>query len=139
MPDPDQRSADRLAGLDDPRAPRGGALERYAWSFARFSGIVLVVLVLGDLFVALIWDGGVYRIDFNYLALRWSSPFWRTWDLLLLWLAQLHGGNGMRTIVADYARKRSTAIWLNALLAVSVTITLVVGTYVVVTFDANIS
>ena len=100
---------------------------------------MLVVLVLGDLFVALIWDGGVYRIDFNYLALRWSSPFWRTWDLLLLWLAQLHGGNGMRTIVADYARKRSTAIWLNALLAVSVTITLVVGTYVVVTFDANIS
>ncbi|HNF05683.1 MAG TPA: succinate dehydrogenase, partial [Mycobacterium sp.] len=63
----------------------------------------------------------------------------QTWDLVLLWLAQLHGGNGMRTIIADYARKDSTRFWLNSLLAVSMLLVLVVGTYVLLTFDPNIS
>jgi len=85
------------------------------------------------------WDGGVYRVDFTYVAQRWASPFWQTWDLLLLWLAQLHGGNGMRTIIADYARKDSTRFWLNSLLVVSMLIVLVVGTYVLLTFDPNIA
>ena len=138
-----QRSHDRPASLDNPRAPRRRAgmpnFEKYTWLFMRFSGIVLVFLALGHLFVMLMWDGGVYRIDFNYVAQRWSSPFWQTWDLLLLWLAQLHGGNGMRTIIADYTRKDSTKFWLNTLLALSMTFTLVLGTYVLLTFNANIS
>ena len=138
-----QRSHDRPAGLDNPRAPRrpGGMpdFEKYAWLFMRFSGIVLVILAIGHLFVMLMWDNGVYRIDFNYVAKRWASPFWQIWDLLLLWLAQLHGGNGLRTIIDDYARKGSTRFWLNTLLAVSMIFTLVLGTYVLLTFDANIS
>lgn len=136
-------SHDRPAALDNPRAPRrrGGMpnFEKYAWLFMRFSGIVLVFLALGHLFIMLMWQNGVYRIDFNYVAQRWSSPFWQIWDLLLLWLAQLHGGNGMRTIISDYARKDSTRFWLNALLALSIVFTLVLGTYVLLTFDANIS
>ena len=109
-----QRSHDRPASLDNPRAPRRAAgcpnFEKYAWLFMRFSGIVLVFLALGHLFIMLMWENGVYRIDFNYVAQRWSSPFWQTWDLPLLWLAQLHGGNGMRTIIADYTRKDSTQV-----------------------------
>jgi len=101
-----QRSHDRPASLDNPRSPRRRAgmpnFEKYAWLFMRFSGIVLVFLALGHLFVMLMWQDGVYRIDFNYVAQRWHSPFWQTWDLLLLWLAQLHGGNGLRTIIDDY-------------------------------------
>ena len=45
----------------------------------------------------------------------------------------------MRTIIADYARKDSTKFWLNSLLVLSMIFTLVLGTYVLVTFDANIS
>ena len=56
----------------------------------------------------------------------------------MLWLAQLHGGNGIRTIIADYARKDSTRFWLNSLLAVSMVLILVVGTYTLLTFDPNI-
>ena len=55
--------------------------EKYAWLFMRFSGIVLVFLALGHLFIMLMWQNGVYRIDFNYVAQRWASPFWQTWDL----------------------------------------------------------
>jgi succinate dehydrogenase / fumarate reductase membrane anchor subunit len=138
-----QRSVVRPAGLDNPRAPRKRSampnFEKYAWLFMRFSGVVLVFLTLGHVFVGLMWENGVYRIDFNYVAQRWASPFWQTWDLLMLWLAQLHGGNGMRTIIADYARKDSTRFWLNTLLALSIVFTLTLGTYVLLTFDPNIS
>lgn len=138
-----QRSYDRPASLDSPRSPRrrGGLpnFEKFAWLFMRFSGVVLVFLAFGHLFVMLMWENGVYRIDFNYVAQRWTSPFWQIWDLLLLWLAQLHGGNGMRTIIDDYSRKDSTRFWLNTLLALSMAFTLVLGSYVLLTFDANIS
>ena len=104
----------------------------------RFSGVALVFLAIGHLFIMLMWDNGVYRIDFNYVAQRWASPFWQFWDLALLWLAQLHGGNGLRTIIDDYSRKDSTRFWLNSLLLLSMGFTLVLGTYVLVTFDPNI-
>ena len=113
--------------------------EKYAWMFMRFSGVVLVFLVLGHLFIGLMWENGVYRIDFNYVAQRWASPVWQIWDLVMLWLAQLHGGNGMRTIINDYARKDATRFWLNTLLAVSMLIVLTVGTYTLITFNPNIS
>jgi succinate dehydrogenase / fumarate reductase membrane anchor subunit len=138
-----QRSHDRPASLDNPRSPRYRTgmpnFEKHAWLFMRLSGIVLVFLALGHLFVMLIVDNGVYRIDFNYVAQRWHSPFWQTWDLLLLWLAQLHGANGMRTIIADYTRKDWTRFWLTRLLAVSVIFTLVLGTYVLLTFNPDIA
>lgn len=138
-----QRARDHPAGLDNPRAPRRRAatpnFEKYAWLFMRFSGVVLVFLVLGHVFMMLMVDDGVYRVDFNYVAQRWHSPFWQIWDLLLLWLAQLHGGNGMRVIIADYTRKDATRFWLHTLLAFSMVCTLVAGTYVLLTFDPNIS
>lgn len=128
--------------IDDPRAPRRLAgstrFDRYARPFTRFSGIALAVLVLTNVFTMMIWDGGVYRIDFNYMAQRWHSPVWRVWDLLLLWLAQLHGGIGLRAIIDDYSRKRATRLVLSTLLAVSMAFTLALGTYVLVTFDPNI-
>jgi succinate dehydrogenase / fumarate reductase membrane anchor subunit len=55
----------------------------------RFSGVALVFLALGHLFIMLMWDDGVYRIDFNYVAQRWASPFWQIWDMALLWLAMI--------------------------------------------------
>lgn len=128
-----------MTALDEPRSPRRQRFERSTWLFVRLSGLLLVVLVLGHLFVTLMMDDGVYRIDFNFVAARWHSPFWRGWDLALLWLAQLHGGNGLRIIIDDYARKDSTRRWLTGLLAVSMAFTLALGTYVLLTFDPNIS
>lgn len=132
---------DRPPSLDNPRSPRkpkGGNFEKYAWLFMRFSGAALVLLALGHLFIGLIWQNGVYRIDFNYVAQRWASPFWQIWDMALLWLALVHGANGMRTIIGDYARKNTTKFWLNSILLLATGFTLVLGSYVLVTFDANI-
>ncbi len=137
------RDHDHPASLDNPRSPRrrNGMpnFEKYAWLFMRFSGVVLVFLVIGHLFIGLIWKTASTASTSTTSPQRWASPFWQIWDLSMLWLAQLHGGNGMRTIIADYARKDSTRFWLNCLLAVSMIIVLVVGTYALLTFDPNIT
>ena len=134
------KSHDRPPSLDNPRAPRkrkGGNFEKYAWVFMRFSGIILVFLVIGHMAIMLTWDTGVHRISAEFVKERWSSPGWQIWDLTMLWLAQLHGGNGVRTVIADYSRKDSTRFWLNLLLAVSMILTLVLGTYALLTFNTG--
>ena len=129
---------DRPAGLDNPRSPRRQAknnFELYAWLFMRLSGLALIILVLGHLFIMLMLDDGVHRINFAFVAGRWSSPFWQVWDLLMLWLAMLHGTNGVRTIINDYADRDQTRFWLKSLLYAAFLIVVVLGTLVIFTFD----
>lgn len=137
--------ADSLTALtlDKPRSPRRPAARRsnfelYSWVFMRVSGLLLIVLVLGHLFIMNILDGGVHRINFAFVAGRWSSPFWQFWDLMMLWLAQLHGGNGLRTIIDDYARRDATRFWLKMVLYTAMVLILVLGTLVIFTFDPDI-
>ena len=112
-----------------------GNFELWSWLFMRGSGVVLLVLVIGHLFVTLMLGQGIKSIDFAFVAGKWASPFWQTWDLLMLWLAEIHGVNGVRTIINDYTEKDSTRLILKTLLAVSAILVLVLGTLVIFTFD----
>jgi succinate dehydrogenase / fumarate reductase, membrane anchor subunit len=128
--------------LQTPRSRRQlvtNNFEKNAWLFMRLSGIVLVVLVLGHLFIMNILDGGVHRINFAFVAGRWASPFWQIWDLLMLWLAMLHGANGMRTIINDYASRTGTLLTLKGLLYAATVLIIALGTLVIFTFDPTIS
>ncbi|HEX2177750.1 MAG TPA: succinate dehydrogenase hydrophobic membrane anchor subunit [Nocardioidaceae bacterium] len=130
-----------------PRSPGGGRrpggrsprartnFEMYSWLFMRMSGILLVALVIGHLFVNLMVGRGIQAVDFAFVAGKWSNPFWQVWDLLMLWLAELHGVNGLRTIINDYAERDMTRFWLKTLLYLSALIVLVLGTLVIFTFD----
>ncbi|GAA2505347.1 succinate dehydrogenase hydrophobic membrane anchor subunit [Streptomyces sp. NPDC059506] len=122
------------------RTPRGGRtnFEMQAWVFMRLSGILLVVLVLGHLLIQLVLDGGVSKIGFAFVAGRWASPFWQVWDLLMLWLAMLHGANGLRTVINDYAERDNTRFWLKMVLYAATVFTVLLGTLVIFTFDPNI-
>ncbi|MGV9250948.1 succinate dehydrogenase hydrophobic membrane anchor subunit [Streptomyces sp. NPDC003697] len=122
------------------KTPRSscGNFELYGWLFMRLSGVVLVVLVLGHLLIQLVLDGGVSKIGFAFVAGRWASPFWQLWDLAMLWLAMLHGGNGLRTVINDYAERAGTRLWLKALLYTATVFTILLGTLVIFTFDPNI-
>jgi len=117
-----------------PKSTRGN-FEMYGWLFMRLSGIVLVVLVLGHLLIQLVLDGGVSKVGFAFVAGRWASPFWQVWDLAMLWLAMLHGTNGVRTIINDYAEKDSTRLWLKIVLYAATTVIIVLGTLVIFTFN----
>ncbi len=119
---------------------RGGRnFEKTSWIFMRASGLVLVILVLGHLFIMNILDGGVQRINFAFVAGRWSSPFWQVWDLTMLWLAMLHGTNGLRVIINDYAQSGKTQFWLRGVLYTASAATIILGTLVIFTFDPNLA
>jgi succinate dehydrogenase / fumarate reductase, membrane anchor subunit len=112
-----------------------GNWELYGWVFMRASGVVLLVLIFGHLFVNLVAGDGISAIDFGFVAGKWASPFWQIWDLLMLWLAMIHGTNGVRTIINDYAERNGTRFALKLALYTAFTVVVVLGTLVIFTFD----
>ena len=122
--------------IERPRSKAGRSnFELNAWLFMRGSGVLLAVLVFGHLFVNLMTGKGINQIDFAFVAGKWTNPFWQVWDLAMLWLAELHGLNGLRTIINDYATKPNTRFVLKTLLYFSAFVVLVLGTLVIFTFD----
>ncbi len=131
-----------MTTIDAPRTPapvrrtrRGVNWEKWGWVYMRASGVVLVVLIFGHLFVNLVAGEGVKAIDFAFVAGKWADPFWIVWDTLLLWLALIHGGNGMRTLINDYATNKLVRTVLLSALAASTAVLLILGTLVIFTFD----
>jgi succinate dehydrogenase / fumarate reductase membrane anchor subunit len=130
------------ATIEAPRTPASAPspkrrfnIEKWGWIYMRGSGVVLVVLIFGHLFVNLFAGDGVKAIDWAFVAGKWANPFWIVWDLLLLWLALIHGANGMRTIINDYATKPALRkVFLGALAAATIVL-LILGTLVLTTFD----
>ena len=128
------------ATIEAPRSPASPARrrrvnwEKWGWLYMRVSGVLLVVLIFGHLLVNLFLGEGVQAIDFAFVAGKLADPFWIVYDLLLLWLALIHGANGMRTIINDYARNRLRVVLL-VLLAGATIALLVLGTLVLTTFD----
>ena len=120
-------------------APRSrssrGNFELNSWLFMRGSGLLLLVLVFGHLFVNLMLGEGITQIDFAFVAGKWANPFWQVWDLAMLWLAMLHGCNGLRTIINDYAAKPNSRFALKTLLYFGTAVVIVLGTLVIFTFD----
>ena len=114
----------------------GPNLEMLSWIFMRVSGVALVLLVFGHLFVNL-WlpNGGVKAIDFGFVAGKLANPFWQVWDLLMLWLGLIHGANGVRTIINDYARSDRMRHMLKLALYTALVVTLACGTLTILTFD----
>jgi succinate dehydrogenase / fumarate reductase membrane anchor subunit len=127
--------------IETPRAPKAVRrqrrfnVEKWGWIYMRASGVVLMVLIFGHLFVNLFAGQGVKAIDFAFVGGKLSQPFWQVWDTLLLWLAVIDGANGMRTIVNDYASNRLLRVTFKGALIASAVVLIVLGTLVIYTFD----
>ncbi|MFC6354748.1 succinate dehydrogenase hydrophobic membrane anchor subunit [Luethyella okanaganae] len=127
--------------IEAPRSPlrpvgkRGVNWEKWGWIYMRASGVVLVVLIFGHLFFNLMVGNGVSAIDFAFVGGKLSNPFWQWWDVLMLWLALIHGGNGMRTLINDYATQAISRGILKSAMLGAVVVLIVLGTLVVFTFD----
>ncbi|KQV06076.1 succinate dehydrogenase hydrophobic membrane anchor subunit [Leifsonia sp. Root112D2] len=130
-----------MTTIEAPRSPirparkRGVNWEKIGWIYMRASGLLLVVLIFGHLIVNLVLGDGVKQIDFAFIAGKYATPFWQIWDLLMLWLALIHGGNGMRTLVNDYAGNRMVNRVLKLAILAAVVVLIVLGTLVIFTFD----
>ncbi len=116
------------------KATRGN-YELYSWVFMRASGAILIILIFGHLFVNLMVGKGVHAIDFAFVGGKWSNPVWQIWDLLMLWLAMIHGTNGVRTVINDYAQRDLLRLWLKILLYAATIVVVTLGTLVIFTFE----
>jgi succinate dehydrogenase / fumarate reductase membrane anchor subunit len=101
----------------------------------RISGLVLLVLAVGHVLVMHVVGKGVGRVNFGFVATRWQSPFWRTWDWMLLVLALIHGINGLRVITLDYVRHPGARLTINMVFYVLGFVLFVLGTVIVLTFN----
>ncbi|MEG0028510.1 MAG: succinate dehydrogenase hydrophobic membrane anchor subunit [Aurantimicrobium sp.] len=130
-----------MSTVDAPRSPyartqrSGTNWEKWGWMYMRASGVVLVVLIFGHLFVNMVSGEGVRAIDFAFVAGKWATPFWQYWDLLMLWLALIHGANGMRTIINDYSSSPVLGKVLRGAVFAAAAVLIILGTLVIFTFD----
>ena len=124
------RSGDRTA---QPRPTRDRAR---LWSFVlvRLTGLLLTVLVLGHFGLTHIVND-VAETDSAFVARRWGSALWVTWDWLMLATALVHGAAGVWIAIDDYTpdaagrdRRRRVLTGLSAAALALGTITLVAAT-----------
>jgi succinate dehydrogenase / fumarate reductase membrane anchor subunit len=114
---------------------RPSSFEVWSWFFMRLSGIVLLFLVLIHLYVMHLVGSGVERVNFEFVSQRWDDVGWKTFDWVMLFLALLHGANGLRVVIDDYVRRDGLRTFIKATLYTVTTILMIMGTAVLVTFD----
>jgi succinate dehydrogenase / fumarate reductase membrane anchor subunit len=121
---------------NSPRSRKAANWEKYGWIYMRVSGPLLIVLIFVHLISNLVVpDGGIKAIDFAFVAGKWAAPFWQWWDLAMLWLAMLHGTNGMRTVINDYTEHEGVRKTLVISLWGVCAALILLGTLVIFTFD----
>jgi len=108
--------------------------DRLVWFFLRLSGILLVLLAGGHLFVTHYLNVPSDTV-FDFVANRWANPLWRTFDWLLLMTALWHGIFGLRYSVSDYVRRASWRVVGHSLIYVIGLVFTAIGTVTIFTFD----
>jgi len=117
----------KAKSLTDARTQAGSNNELTWWIFMRISGLLLVFLVLGHIYMTFIQ---VSESDATYDAVvsKLSNPAWKFYDWLILVLAVMHGVNGARYSIEDYVRSRPNRFWVKGVFFSVVGTILVLGT-----------
>jgi succinate dehydrogenase hydrophobic anchor subunit len=114
--------------------PQSGGAEVAIWYLMRLTGLGLFVLVLSHyLIMHVLYDPADQ--DNVWIAIRWSSTFWRGFDWLMLMLVLFHAFMGMRVVVTDMSRGGTRTFLLSGLYVLAVLL-FAIGTIVVMTLPA---
>lgn len=116
------------------RARASSNFELYSWLFMRVSGVLIALLVLGHIAIMHIFHH-VEDVNYEFAAARLANPFWRIYDLALLGLALAHGLTGVRVVLDDYVHSRGWRVILKTVLWLTGALFLVVGAFVLFTFQ----
>ena len=127
----DKAITTRIANLE-----QRSALERYGYLFMRLSGVALIFLAIGHMMIQHVLNE-VHTLTLEFVRQQWSSWGWRTYDLLLLVFAIVHGFNGLRVVLEDYIHKPGTVRILRWFLVIFMVITIVWSAIAIITFDAG--
>lgn len=98
-----------------------------AWWYLRISGLLVIALVLGHLFV-MHYANAPASTTSAFVSARWTGMFWRDFDWLLLLLALTHGLVGMRNVIADAVQSRIGRRASEGVLALLAALFLAIGT-----------
>jgi len=109
-------------------------LEYYGWLFMRISGLVLILMAVFH-FIYMHFFIQVDAINFDVIALRWQSMFWRVYDFALLAFGFSHGMNGLRNVLGDYVHGRMRKPVMVVLFIVYLAFVLM-GAWIIFTFKA---
>jgi succinate dehydrogenase / fumarate reductase, membrane anchor subunit len=103
--------AKTLAGA---RAQATGNAELNWWIFMRISGLILMFLVLGHVYMTFV-QVSESDATFDAVVNKLSNPAWKLYDWIILALALLHGTNGARYSIEDYIRSRPNRFWVKGI------------------------
>lgn len=124
----------RISSGYGPR-PAGGGFETFSWYFFRLSGIALIFLAIIHLFLNHVTTD-VSCTSYQLVQIRYTDPFWRLYDWLLLTLALLHGMNGLRIVIDDYVHTPGWRLSLQSLLVIVALVFFMLGTITLITFHS---
>lgn len=116
-----------------PQITKRSRFDQFMWSFMRISGILILPLVFGHLAIMHIIEGvfainqGGTGLAANFVAARWAYLGWRLYDAALLTLALVHGFNGFRYVINDYATNPTVRRGLNWAAFVACVAIIIVG------------
>lgn len=120
-------------GIVGPQLTKRSRYDQFMWGFMRLSGVLILPLVFGHLAIMHIIEG-VFAINAsgtglaaNFVAERWAYIGWRLYDGALLALALIHGFNGLRYVINDYAHQPAIRRGLNWAAFVGCAVILVMG------------
>ena len=130
----------RAAQYGGRRVKPGGGFELAAWFFMRISGLLLVFLALGHLFITHILNN-VESINYAFVATRWGNPktgyLWRLWDLTMINLAMIHGFNGLRQVLDEYVVRPGRRVVAHTLIWMSCIFLIGLGSYAIILFQED--
>src|SRR2546425_13304873 len=84
--------------------PAGGGFETFSWYFMRITAIGLIFLVIIHLFINHVTTD-VACTSYQLVAGRYTNPYWRVDDGVLLILAPFHSNNSRPRVRAPHFRK----------------------------------
>ena len=116
--------------------PSSGGFETFSWYYFRVSGVLLIFLIIVHLIIMHVTTD-VAATTYQFVANRYSNPFWRVFDWLLLTLALTHGMNGLRIVIDDYVRSSRSRMVMLSLAAVLLAAFFMLGTITLITFRGN--
>ena len=126
----------RISSGYGPRPVGAGGFETFSWYFFRISGVALIFLALIHLLLNHVTTD-VSCTSYQLVAGRYTNPFWRLYDWLLLTLALLHGMNGLRVVIDDYVRSRGWRLALQSTLGLLTLAFFLLGTITLITFQVS--
>ena len=129
---------------------QGSALEYYLWLFTRLSGVFMLFLGAFGIAYANLAGGRtmldmaaqyrwaffptywhVQNSDIPDVFPNWSNSFWQIYALMVIFVATIHGFNGLRVIVEDYVHRPILLLFAKGLVFVLFLFTLAAAVVII--------